>query len=139
MFDSDIVFPSLDVYYARMHLTLKFPDKITFLYGYSGKGKTFVAKALSKQDLPVMMFDYTYVGDARHCLIGEFISNHAGFLIIIDNADILLDDDLRELIYFDKVNQFLLIGRDPSGLFLSAHNFVDIKKEGYNISFINVF
>ena len=40
-------------------------------------------------------------------------------MFIIDNADILLDDNLRQHIVMDAENQYVIIGRNPTGLLLS--------------------
>ena len=42
----------------------------------------------------------------------KLISNETGKLIVIDNADILLDDDTRKYISLDDKNQYLIIGRN---------------------------
>ncbi|MFR5148911.1 MAG: hypothetical protein ACLTER_04705 [Ruminococcus sp.] len=41
------------------------------------------------------------------------VSSESGKLIVIDNADILLDDDTRKYISTDDKNQYLIIGRNP--------------------------
>jgi len=125
--------------YGDVTLDLTFPDKITFLYGDSGKGKTYLAKALSKQNLSVMLFDYTYDTPKKIKVLKDFIRDYKGFLIIIDNFDLLADDEIRELIYNDDNNRFLLIGRDPHLLHLSAHNFVDIEIKDRVIRFKRKF
>ena len=45
-----------------------------------------------------------------------------GKLIVIDNADILLDDDARKYISLDDKNQYLIIGRNPKNLFATKEN-----------------
>ena len=125
--------------YGDVTLDLTFPDKITFLYGDSGKGKTYLAKALSKQDMSVILFDYTYDTPKKIKVIKDFIRGNEGFLIVIDNFDLLADDEIRELIYNDDNNMFLLIGRDPHLLHLSAHNFVDIEIKDRVIRFKRKF
>lgn len=43
----------------------------------------------------------------------EIISQVERKRIVIDNADILLDDDTRKHISLDGKNQYLIIGRNP--------------------------
>ncbi len=39
------------------------------------------------------------------------ITNSTGKLFVIDNADILLDDNIKKHIVFDDKNQYVIIGR----------------------------
>ena len=49
--------------------------------------------------------------------IKTIINESEGKLIVIDNADVLLDDELRKQISLDDRNQYLIIGRNPKNLF----------------------
>lgn len=40
----------------------------------------------------------------------DILRDTSGKLIVIDNADILLDDDARKFISLDDRNQYLIIG-----------------------------
>lgn len=40
-------------------------------------------------------------------------------LIVIDNADILLNDTMKKYITFDDKNQYLIIGRNPKNLMVT--------------------
>lgn len=46
------------------------------------------------------------------------IKRSKGKLFVIDNADILLDDAMRQYIAMDPLNQYVIIGRNPTGLML---------------------
>ncbi|MDE6946939.1 MAG: hypothetical protein K2P14_07145, partial [Anaeroplasmataceae bacterium] len=48
--------------------------------------------------------------------IQDMIRRSDGKLIVIDNADILLNDDTRKYISLDDKNQYLIIGRNPMRL-----------------------
>lgn len=50
-------------------------------------------------------------------------------LIVIDNADILLDDDTRKYISLDDKNQYLIIGRNPKNLFTTSDNLFELVSE----------
>ena len=50
-------------------------------------------------------------------------------LIVIDNADILLDDDTRKYIALDDKNQYLIIGRNPKNLFVTKENLFELVSE----------
>ena len=64
--------------------------------------------------------------------IMTIISNTQGKLIVIDNADILLSDDIRKYISLDDKNQYLIIGRNPKNLFATKENLFELvnKKVG---------
>ena len=48
---------------------------------------------------------------------------------MIDNADILLDDKLRQYIALDSQNQYIIIGRNPTGLMLEADEINELVSE----------
>lgn len=47
-------------------------------------------------------------------------------MIVIDNADILLDDETRKFISLDENNQYLIIGRNPKNLFTTKDNLFEL-------------
>ena len=47
-------------------------------------------------------------------------------LVVIDNADILLDYDIRRFISLDGKNQYLIIGRNPRNLFAARENLFEL-------------
>ena len=57
------------------------------------------------------------------------ISGETGKLIVIDNADILINDDTRKYISFDDKNQYLIIGRNPKILFATSDNLGELVSE----------
>lgn len=61
--------------------------------------------------------------------IKKMISEETGKLIVIDNADILLDDDTRKYISMDHKNQYLIIGRNPKNLFTTSDNLFELVSE----------
>ena len=62
----------------------------------------------------------------------EILMNVKGKLIVIDNADILLSDEVRKYISMDGNNQYLIIGRNPKNLFTTKENLFELisKKNG---------
>lgn len=48
---------------------------------------------------------------------------------MIDNADILLDEDMRKYISLDGENQYLIIGRNPRNLFATRENLYELQSE----------
>lgn len=61
--------------------------------------------------------------------IKKLIAGETGKLIVIDNADILLDDDTRKYISLDDKNQYLIIGRNPKNLFATSDNLFELVSE----------
>lgn len=103
-----------------------FTNNITILMGDSGTGKTatfsFIKEcmAVNPRILCLNYLDYQKN-------IKEIISNTEGKLIVIDNADILLDDDARKYISLDDKNQYLIIGRNPKNLFATRENLFELE------------
>lgn len=50
-------------------------------------------------------------------------------LIVIDDADILLTDEIRRYIAFDKKNQYLIAGENTDNLLLSRANLYELDVE----------
>ena len=61
--------------------------------------------------------------------IKEILCQANGKLLVVDNADILLDDDTRKYISQDDENQYLLIGRNPKNLFATKENLFELVSE----------
>ena len=55
--------------------------------------------------------------------------NANGKLIVIDNADVLLNNDMRKYIALDDKNQYLIIGRNPKNLFTTKENLFELTSE----------
>ena len=54
--------------------------------------------------------------------------------IVIDNADILLNDEIRRFINFEFSNQYMLFSRNCDGLNVSDKSFKILKVEGNRIT-----
>ena len=54
--------------------------------------------------------------------------------VVIDNADLLLNDADRSFINFDCSNQYMLFARNCDGLNLSAGSFMLLHDADYNVS-----
>lgn len=105
-----------------------FTNNITILTGDSGTGKTasfsFIKECMALNP-NIMCFNYLdYQKD-----IGTMIKSIEGKLIVIDNADVLLDDDIRKYIAVDNKNQYLIIGRNPKNLFATRENLFELVSE----------
>lgn len=105
-----------------------FTNNITILTGESGTGKTasfsFIRECMAI-DPNILCFNYLdYQKNIK-----EIISKEEGKFIVIDNADILLDDAIRKYISLDDKNQYLIIGRNPKNLFATSDNLFELVSE----------
>ena len=113
----NIVFKALPFSYD-----LVFDDRITLVGGDSGTGKTVLYEML--EDLrftdeykAIKLFNY------KSDNLLETIKQCRDSFIVIDNADILIDDDIRRFINFEFSNQYMLFLRNCDGLNVSDKSF----------------
>lgn len=101
---------------------LKFDDRITLVGGDSGTGKTVLYGVLEDLKLTedynaIKLFNYKtddFFEQLRQC---------KNKFIVIDNADILMDDETRRFINFEFSNQYMLFLRNCDGLNVSDKSF----------------
>ena len=109
-------------------LDFKFTNNITMLTGDSGTGKTasfsFIKECMALNPNIVCL---NYLDYQKN--IGDIIRNTENKLIVIDNADVLLDDDIKKHIALDDKNQYLIIGRNPKNLFVTKENLFELVSE----------
>ena len=123
-----VVMEHFSTQHTSFVVDFEFTNSITILTGDSGTGKTasysFIKEcmALNPNILCLNYLDYQKN-------IGEIIRNVERKLIVIDNADILLDDDTRKYIALDARNQYLIIGRNPKNLFTTKENLFELVSE----------
>lgn len=107
-------------------IDFQFTNNITILIGNSGTGKTasysFLLESRSEDDR-IVCFNYTDIKSD----IKRIIESLEGKLIVIDNADILLDQDTRKYITFDSKNQYLIIGRDVRDFLATEDNLFELE------------
>ena len=124
--------PAVMEHFSTVHTSFvvdfTFTTNITILMGDSGIGKTaafsFIKECMvtNPKILCIDYFDYQKN-------IKEILCQANGKLIVVDNADILLDDDTRKYISQDDENQYLLIGRNPKNLFATKENLFELVSE----------
>ena len=109
-------------------LNFDFTNNITILTGSLATGKTasfsFMRECMAVNP-NIMCINY----QDYYKNIKKMISEETGKLIVIDNADILLDDDTRKYISMDHKNQYLIIGRNPKNLFTTSDNLFELVSE----------
>lgn len=101
---------------------LKFDDRITLVGGDSGTGKTVLYGMLDDLKMTeaynaLKLFNYKTDG------FMEQLKQCRNKFVVIDNADILIDDEIRRFINFEFSNQYLLFLRNCDGLNVSDKSF----------------
>lgn len=132
-----VVMEHFSTVHTSFVVNFTFKNNITILMGDSGTGKTaafsFIKEcmAMNPRILCLDYFDYQKN-------IKEILCKTNGKLIVVDNADILLDDDTRKYVSQDDENQYLLIGRNPKNLFATKENLFELvsKKVGEQTEFM---
>lgn len=105
---------------------LAFEDRITLVGGDSGTGKTVLYEILedlrlTDQYKAMKLFNYK----SDH--FSESVKQCRDNFIVIDNADILIDDEVRKFINFEFSNQYMLFLRNCDGLNVSDKSFKVLK------------
>ena len=106
-------------------INFNFTNNITILTGESATGKT-AAFSFIKDCMAVNpdILCINYLDYQKDIL--DMICKVQGKLIVIDNADILLDDRTRKYISLDGKNQYLIIGRNPKNLLATKENLFEL-------------
>ena len=117
--------PIVMIHFSTVHtsyiVNFEFTNNITILTGASATGKTasfsFIRECMAVNPDIVCINYQDYQKDIK-----KLIASETGKLVVIDNADILLDDEIRKYISLDDKNQYLIIGRNPKNLFTTSDN-----------------
>lgn len=112
---------------------LMFDDRITLVGGDSGTGKTVLYEMLEDLRLTdeykaIKLFNY------KSDNFLESIKQYRDSFIVIDNADILMNDDVRRFINFEFSNQYMLFTRNCDGLNVSDRSFKVLKLDHNRIT-----
>ena len=124
--------PIVMKHFSTMHtsyiVNFTFTNNITILTGDSATGKTasfsFIKECMAINPDILCLNYLDYQKDIK-----ELLNKTRGKLIVIDNADILLDDTTRKYISLDDRNQYLIIGRNPKNLFTTKENLFELVSE----------
>ncbi len=113
--------------------SLSFADRITLVRGDSATGKTYLYQMLedlkmTKEYQKLKLFNYK--SEEFHSSLKKCRDK----FVVIDNADLLLDDADRNFINFDSSNQYMLFARNCDGLNLSTNSFVVLDETDYKVS-----
>ena len=128
MYSKPFIMDELKTTHTNFQIFFSFNNNITMLMGDSGIGKTVIYTMIqeaSVEDDRIVCFNYL---DANKN-VEEQIRKCQRKLIVIDNADSLLDDEIKKYIAFDGNNQYLIIGRNPKNLMITEDNLFKLKSE----------
>lgn len=112
---------------------LEFNDRITLVGGDSGVGKTVLYEMLEDIRLTdkykdIRLFNY------RSDDFQETIKQCRDNFIVVDNADNLINDEVRKFINFELSNQYMLFLRNCDGLNVSDKSFKVMKFDNNKIT-----
>lgn len=112
---------------------LVFEDRITLVGGDSGTGKTVLYQILEDLRLTdqyrnIKLFNY------KSDNLLDSIKQCRESFIVIDNADILIDDNIRRFINFEFSNQYMLFIRNCDGLNVSDKSFKVLQLQNNKIT-----
>ena len=123
-----VVMDHFSMVHTAFQINFVFTNNITILMGNSGIGKTAVFSFIQEcMAVNPQIFCLNYL--ERQKDIKKILEETAGKLIVIDNADILLDKESRKYISLDEKNQYLIIGRNPKNLFTTSDNLFELVSE----------
>ena len=123
-----IILDRIQTRHTNYILDLTFDSNVTFVTGDSGVGKSAVYSFLleySSEDKRVRCFNYIDHNKGYKASV----RNSKGKLFVIDNADLLLDDKMRQYVVMDTENQYIIIGRNPRGLMLTQDDINELDSE----------
>ncbi len=112
-----IVLSKIETSHTNYYVKFDLQYNITFINGDSGTGKSAAfsfIQELATEDRRIKCFNYLDIKKGYKSAIKQA----KGKVFVIDNADILLDDGMRQYIAMDTENQYIVIGRNPTGLML---------------------
>ena len=112
---------------------LVFEDCITLVGGDSGTGKTVLYDMLedlkqTEEYNAIKLFNYKSED------VLEKLKQCRNNFVVIDNADILMDDEVRRFINFEFSNQYMLFLRNCDGLNVSDKSFKVMKFKSNRIT-----
>ena len=112
---------------------LVFDDRITLVGGDSGTGKTVLYDMLedlkqTEEYNAIKLFNYKSED------VLEKLKQCRNNFVVIDNADILMDDEVRQFINFEFSNQYMLFLRNCDGLNVSDKSFKVMKFKSNRIT-----
>ena len=131
--ENQMIYKSITFKAAPFLYNLEFDDRITLVGGDSGTGKTVLYEMLEDIRLTdkyraIRLFNY------KTDNFLETIKLCRDSFVVIDNADYLINDDVRRFINFELSNQYMLFLRNCDGLNVSDKSFKVLKFDNSRIT-----
>lgn len=131
--ESQMIYKSITFKADPFSYDLEFDDRITLVGGDSGVGKTVLYEILEDVRLTdeyraIKLFNY------RSDNFSESIKQCRDSFIVVDNADNLINDEVRKFINFELSNQYMLFLRNCDGLNVSDQSFKVLKFDNNKIT-----
>lgn len=131
--EKQMIYKNITFKAALFSYDLTFDYRITLVGGYSGIGKTVLYEMLEDRRLTeeykaIKLFNY------KSDDFLEAIKQCRNSFIVIDNADCLINDDVRRFINFELSNQYMLFLRNYDGLNVSDKSFKVLKFDNNRIT-----
>ena len=131
--EKQMIYKNITFKAAPFSYDLTFDDRITLVGGDSGTGKTVLYEMLEDIRLTdeykaIKLFNY------KSDNFLETIKQCRDSFIVIDNADCMINDDVRRFINFELSNQYMLFLRNCDGLNVSDKSFKVLKFDNNRIT-----
>lgn len=128
-----MIYKNISFKAAPFTYELFFDDRITLVGGDNGTGKTVLYEIIEDLKLTdeynaIKLFNY------KSDNMKENLMKCKECFVVIDNADILINDDIRQFINFEFSNQYMLFLRNCDGLNVSDKSFKIMHLEGKKIT-----
>lgn len=118
---------------------LELDENLTIINGDSGVGKTLLFNYFDRQrsylKRNIYCFNAKYIDNISRLeskktnIIEDKLKSIRGAIIVIDNADVVLDKKAREYIMFDAKNTYIIFGRNISGLWVTENNIASLVRD----------
>ena len=117
--EKQMIYKNITFKAAPFSYDLTFDDRITLVGGDSGTGKTVL---------------YEMLEDIRLTDEYKAIKQCRDSFIVVDNADCMINDDVRRFINFELSNQYMLFLKKCDGLNVSDKSFKVLKLDNNRIT-----
>lgn len=119
-------------------IEVELKDRLTIIKGDSGTGKSLLYKLIKERankKVITIDADKALVGNGdktAYEIVMGLLKGNSGHLVVIDNADIILNKQLREYIAKDVKNQYIIFGRSTKYYNIGTNNVAYLVRDDIN-------